>query len=235
MKRVGITIIILAITTIVFSGNNAARTTPNHSITDISWPNCDVKISKADSGIVGIGGGLALRPNPCLAREAANFKHLSVYVNTGYPGGKYVLKYQNFPKYCRHDDNKCLAYNYGYNSGLYDIKYSLIQGIIAKKWWLDVETVNSWSNNYETNRQTLVGTLDAINAFAAQQNVGFYSAGPQWNSLTGRWRNGYPAWLATGATLETDAKAACKAKSFTGGPIQLTQYTPRLDENYICT
>jgi hypothetical protein len=234
MRRAGITLIVLAVASFVFSTNKAAQAAPSRLVTDISWPNCTVNLSKADSGIVGVNGGLALRPNPCLAREAANFKHLSLYINTGYPGPKYGLKFQYFPKHCQAGNNQCLSYNYGYNSGLYDIKYSLAQGIIALKWWLDVESVNSWSNDYKINRQALIGTLDALNAVAGKNNVGIYSATPQWDSLTGSWRNGYPAWLATGSTQEIDAKTACRAKSFSGGPIVLAQFTPNLDKNYTC-
>lgn len=201
-------------------------------IPDVSWPNCGLNLAHVPMGIVGVTGGLALRPNPCLASEASNYKNLSVYVNTGYPGPRVAAQFQNQPKTCR--TKQCLAYNYGYNSGLYAINYALMNGIIAGRWWLDVETENSWDNDVKVNRAALLGMLDSINQFIGRGNVGFYSYPGQWNLLTGNWRNNYPAWAATGSTKLADAIKACRATSFSGGPILLAQYTPNLDANYIC-
>jgi hypothetical protein len=227
-------VIILAISLIWFTNTGTVLGTSNRLVTDISWPNCSLSIAKADFGIVGINGGLARRPNPCLAKEAGDYKHLSVYVNTGYSGASNGLKFQSSPRHCSAANNQCLAYNYGFNAGLYDIDYSLKQGVIADRWWLDVEIDNSWSNDYKINRQMLRGMLDAISSFAGKNNLGFYSTGLQWKIITGRWRNGYPVWFATGSTLKADAIATCAAKSFAGGPVLLAQYTPSLDANYIC-
>jgi hypothetical protein len=157
-----------------------------------------------------------------------------VYVNTAYPGIAYGRKFQHSPRDCSAGDASCLAYNYGYNAGLYDINHTLRLGIVANRWWLDVETDNSWDNNAQVNREALEGTLDAINRFAGSDRTGFYSSPSQWNLLTGNWRNGYPAWMATGGTDKTAAIKACSGKSFTGGPIVLTQFTPSLDQNYPC-
>ena len=207
---------------------------PSVLVPDVSWPNCNATLTNFESGIVGVTGGLALRPNKCLTSEAGLFKKVSVYVNTGYPGTKKASKFQNFPKKCARFNDKCLAYNYGYNSGLYDINYSLKSGVIAKHWWLDVETENSWSDTTKVNRQALQGTLDAISKFAGNTNVGFYSYPGQWNLITGNWRNHYPAWVATGTQSFTAAKQACVPPSFTGGPIIYGQYTPALDANFAC-
>jgi hypothetical protein len=40
--------------------------------------------------------------------------------------------------------------------------------------------------------------------------------------------------MATGSADETAAIKACSDKSFTGGPIVLAQFTPSLDQNYLC-
>jgi hypothetical protein len=157
-----------------------------------------------------------------------------VYVNTAYPGIAYGRKFQHLPRNCSAGDASCLAYNYGYNAGLYDIDHTLRLGIVASHWWLDVETDNSWDTNAQVNRKSLEGTLDAINRFAGSNRTGFYSSPSQWNLLTGSWRNGYPAWMATGSMDEAAAIKACSDKSFTGGPIVLAQFTPSLDQNYLC-
>lgn len=225
-------IILLAITIGWYGGGNPQR--QGRLVPDVSWPNCSLKVQKAEAGIVGITGGLANRPNPCLAYQAERFNQLSVYVNTGYPGTKRALKFQNSPKQCSVSDSKCLAYNYGYNSGRYDIDLSLKNAVIAKNWWLDVETENSWDDSTSVNRAALTGTLDVLMRFVSQQNLGFYSYPGQWNLLTGHWRNGYPAWVATGSSRAEDAINACKGPSFTGGQIVYGQFTPSLDQNYFC-
>lgn len=204
------------------------------TITDVSWPNCDIYLAPAEAGIVGVNGGLALRPNPCLRQEALSYKQLSVYVNTGYPGTRIARKFQSGPKDCAANDKVCRAYNYGYNSGVYDIKYSLMSGVIAKRWWLDVETENSWDKSSAVNRAALNGTLDALR-FVGQGNLGFYSYPGQWDDLTNNWRSGYPQWVATGSVERSDALKACHGSGFTGGPILLAQYTPELDANVVCS
>ena len=89
---------------------------------DVSWPNCNAKPPvNAAFGIVGVTGGLNFSQNPCLAKQAQWFSNLSLYTNTGYPGSYRGLDYQNYPNVCSASDLNCLAYNYGYNAGLYAI------------------------------------------------------------------------------------------------------------------
>ena len=203
------------------------------TITDVSWPNCSLSLKSAEAGIVGVNGGLDFTPNPCLNRQTSLYRQLSLYVNTGYPGYARAVKYINSPRQCSSQDAQCLAYNYGYNAGLYDISLTFLKGIIPVHWWLDVETENSWTTNVKVNRSALQGMIDAINLFAGRGQVGFYSYPGQWNLLTGKWHNNFPAWVATGSTKFPDAKQACQ-QSFTNGPALLGQYTPNLDQNYLC-
>src|SRR5579884_4343825 len=72
--------------------------------TDVSWPNCSSSIPKTAFGIVGINDGKGFSTNPCLQKEAGHFLNLSLYVNTGYPGPGYGLKYQNYPQACAATD-----------------------------------------------------------------------------------------------------------------------------------
>ena len=131
-------IILLGLSLIWITGDGTTRPPASSLVPDVSWPNCGLNLPKADIGIVGVTGGLALKPNPCLAHEAGLFKNLSVYVNTGYPGITKAAKFSDYPKLCSLKNEQCLAYNYGYNSGLYDIKYALLNGVVADRWWLDV-------------------------------------------------------------------------------------------------
>lgn len=228
------TVIILALV-IGWCSGSATSLKAADTITDVSWPNCTLREPPlGHHGIVGINGGLALRPNPCLAKQIGWFNRPSVYVNTGYPGPQRAMKFQHYPRNCSSRDERCLAYNYGYNSGLYDIKYASMQGVIADRWWLDVETENSWSDNTAVNRQALTGIKDAVSRYAGQGSIGFYSYPGQWDLITGQWHNGLPAWAATGSSLFDDARASCRQASFTGGKTMLAQYVPSLDQNITC-
>lgn len=205
------------------------------TLPDVSWPNCTLRNHPVGAeGIVGVNGGLSFHPNPCLGKQIGWFKSPSVYVNTGYPGLPRATKYKSYPKTCSTRDEKCLAYNYGFNAGRYDIKYGSLQGVIADRWWVDVETENSWSDDPLVNRQSLQGTADALTQYAGKDKVGFYSYPGQWNLITNHWHNYLPVWAATGSKNIQDAIEACNQDSFTGGQVLLAQYTPSLDNNIKC-
>jgi hypothetical protein len=225
---------VAALLVIVFA-TKPTGTSYRQVIVDVSWPNCG-KLPKDvfGTGIVGINGGLDFHPNPCLADESTWFSHYSVYMNTGYPGDARGRKFINSPRRCGFSESACLAYNYGFNAARYSIKYANTQNVHANTWWLDVETENSWTNNVLVNRQFLEGAITAIRQQVLVPTVGIYSAPHQWDEIVGPWLTRQPVWLATGSTSRADAAKACHGQSFTGGPIQLTQYTPRLDENFPC-
>ena len=201
---------------------------------DVSWPNCNAAApTKAAFGIVGVTGGLGFSPNSCLAKQAAWFKNLSLYVNTGYPGQSYGLKYQNAPNACASTDLNCLAYNYGYNAGQYALNYAASQGVTSTTWWLDVETMNSWTGDYAQNKSSLQGETDALKN-SGVTTVGVYSTTAQWQSITGSWQNGLPNWGATTWATAKQAAKYCTGHDFTGGGTWLLQFTGKLDQDYAC-
>ena len=104
----------------------------------------------------------------------------------------------------------------------------------ASTWWLDVENGNSWTDSTQQNRASLIGMIAALRHYTFLPTIGFYSYPGQWNIITGKWKNGYPVWVATGSTHRQDAVAFCKNENFTGGSTWLSQYTVGLDHNYIC-
>src|SRR4051812_30549263 len=58
---------------------------------DVSWPNCGATAPLgATWGVVGVTGGLSLHPNKCAVAETQWFRLVSLYANTGYPGGSRV-------------------------------------------------------------------------------------------------------------------------------------------------
>jgi hypothetical protein len=203
---------------------------------DVSFPNCSASISdKSAFGIVGVTGGLNFSQNTCLKAEAAHFVNLSVYTNTGYPGSSYALAYQNAPRTCGTTDLTCLAYNYGYNAGQYAFNYAQSNGVYSNTWWLDVETMNSWTNDTAQNQASLQGQIDALRSVGVV-TVGVYSTTAQWGTITGSWQNGLPSWGATTWTTAKQAAKYCTGHEFTGGPSYLMQFTPKrsLDQDYAC-
>lgn len=202
---------------------------------DVSWPNCGPSVQPtSNSGIVGVNGGKIFTLNPCFDSQIKWFKNLAVYLNTGYPGIKYAKKYASYPRSCQITDESCLAYNYGFNSAKFSISYVSLKPVLPQRWWLDVETSNSWNDDTKLNRRAISGTIDALKSYTSAHSVGVYSAPRQWQIITGGWRNGLPAWMATGSLSPEVGSLACLGKSFTGGPILMGQYTLKLDENYLC-
>jgi hypothetical protein len=207
----------------------------DQTIVDVSWPNCTyVPRVGFGLGIIGVTGGLNLRPNPCLVHEAAWFEHYAAYMNTGYPGTGVAHRYRSVPYICTSTQLDCLAYNYGFHAATYALQYAASQNVHSRLWWLDVETENSWSSDPQVNIADLQGAIDAVReqSFAL---VGFYSTPNQWRVITGGWRNGLPAWMGTGELSRVAASSACRAVSFTGGSIWLSQYTIVLDQNVSCS
>lgn len=225
----------------IFVGANAAALAQYQSGSsgvDVSYPNCSSAISKVSFGVVGTEGGLGFSQNPCLSAEAARFTNLSLYANTGYPGAASAnaQKYANSPKICVASDLNCIAYNYGYNQGLYAYNYAVSQNARSATWWLDVETANSWTTDVLQNQNSLQGEHDALAANGAT-TVGVYSTSAQWNSITGTWKNGWANWGATSWTSATQAQTYCTGHEFTGGQSLLMQFKSKrasIDQDVAC-
>lgn len=202
---------------------------------DVSWPNCRaVPPSEKQFGIVGVTGGLVFHPNPCLFEESHWFESFTLYMNTGYVGKARAAQYANYPQKCASSDEACFAYDFGYNSAMYALNYAASQYVHSSVWWLDVETENSWSTNMAYNRASLNGMVDAIRQHTILPTIGFYSYPGQWDTITGKWQNYFPNWVATGDVSAQKAAAYCSGQAFNDGPTWLTQYTTRLDNDYAC-
>lgn len=230
MGGLALLLIILTLDVVLLTGTSG----PESIGTDMSWPNCQSSPTYTAWGIVGVTGGLDFRPNPCQRVEAALFPRLALYMNTGWPGVNFHLQFKHYPKSCSAKDSNCLAYNYGYNAARYALNQARYQLLATRQWWLDVETENSWTANKTQNTSTLKGMLAAIKLAYPWDEVGFYSYPGQWTQLVGSWRPTAKAWIATGGVHLSDAKAACKLRSFTDGSVELGQYTPYLDQNLKC-
>jgi hypothetical protein len=147
------------------------------------------------------------------------------------------------------------AWQYGYNMATQDASWltsaaDAINGLesgvtIASapgsyRWWLDVETANSWqtgTSGVAMNLAVLEGMADVLASPA--YGVGAYSTSSQWDQITG----GTPAtsplygtsdWVP-GARTQSGAISNCAQSSFTGGTVMLTQWTSHsLDYDHAC-
>lgn len=237
MKRF-ISLIALAATIMTLAGNtaSAAPAYPSGATgVDVSYPNCGATIPKVAFGIVGVTGGLVYSENPCLAEQAKNFKDLSLYINTGLNASSSSSYYTAALQTCSGDVN-CAAYTYGKNAANEAIAYAKSQNVTSSRWWLDVETENTWNADVMQNRQSIQGAYDALIAHGAT-TVGVYSTTYQWQEITGGWQNNWPSWGATTWTTAKQAQKYCKDHEFTGGPSLLMQFRSKqskLDQDVAC-
>ena len=213
---------------------------------DISYPQCGHAYpSNAAFAIVGVNGGRVFSVNACLASELAwgGGAAAGLYANTGNPGpalSSFWPSGQTSPRVCdasKPDTAEC-AYDYGWNAAQQSLQTAqsaytslgITTSPTATRWWLDVETSNSWrsgsSANLALNVAALQGEFDYLRSAGVTQ-LGFYSTTSQWTSITGGTKvfSPAPSWGA-GSPSERAAKNLCAntVTSFTGGRLALVQY-----------
>jgi hypothetical protein len=225
---------------------------------DVSWPQCGTTLPRNQAfAIVGVNGGLANNTNPCLATQLSwaatstggtGQPRVALYVNTANPGhagswwptsntygGRVIW---NPYGTCSGAEDRACAYMYGYAKAYDNVKYRGVQSPASYLWWLDVETINTWSRDKAANAASLEGMTAYYQGIGAR--VGIYSTGYQWGiivgqvSLTSNLR-GLPSWLA-GANGVTGAKGMCSWPALTpGGKVTMTQFVANnLDYDYSC-
>ncbi len=219
---------------------------------DISYPQCGGAYPVGPSfAIVGVNGGLVFSANPCLANQIswAGGSRGQLYANTGNPGPALSSHWplgQTSPRFCdaANPDTADCAFDYGYNAAAHSFAtaqaaYAQL-GIAASssttRWWLDVETSNSWRADTTLNVAALQGEVAYLQDVAGVANIGFYSTQQQWNTITGGTLvfNARPSWLA-GASSIKDATSRCGRLGFTGAAIVYVQYPYQgFDANYAC-
>jgi hypothetical protein len=162
-----------------------------------------------------------------------------LYANTGNPGptlSSFWPKGQTSPRFCDavNSDTADCAYDYGWNSAQHSFQtaqsaYAMLQlaaSPAATRWWLDVETSNSWRSRARRalNVAALHGEVDALRNLGVNR-LGFYSSHYQWTKITGGSTAfaAYPSWLAGGRTLK-GARQLCTRPAFTGGATVMAQY-----------
>jgi hypothetical protein len=198
---VGVLAVVVVVVVIVWISGRSSPTTGY----DVSYPQCTGSYpSNPLFGIVGVNGGLASNANRCLsgelqwARDAPGQKRpkrppLSLYVNTGNPGGHHVADWPgggSTPVYgsCNGRLTDSCSYLYGEQRAAHS--YHLVAALDAAAartapWWLDVELVASWAGTYELNIAALRGFIAGLRTAGATGTIGIYSTSSQWKDITG--------------------------------------------------
>ncbi len=180
---------------------------------DVSYPQCGSSLPRDRAfAIVGVNGGLATKPNPCLATQLAWARRSSgtmpaqpkvqLYLNTANPGEvrDQVTTWPEFGQTpygpCDEGNTAACSWQYGWERAQHSVNTWFLPaartaGLDADParytWWLDVETINTWqsgsSEALARNRATLEGMTAYLAARGAQ--VGLYSTGYQWGLIVG--------------------------------------------------
>jgi hypothetical protein len=237
----------------------AAQASSTPTGNDVSYPQCGKKLPSGQAfGIVGVNDGLANTTNPCLAKEiawaqassgATSQPPVSLYVNTANPGNLVA----DWPKNntdpsgntvtdpygsCTGGDDQACAWQYGWNMADLDAQFRGVSNPGSYRWWLDVETINSWEPSTQHNRADLEGMVAYFKHLGS--DVGIYSTASQWGQIAGTVPSGTPLdslkdWIPGARTL-SQAKANCGSAPLTGGgQVTVTQWTTSpADSDYSC-
>lgn len=205
---------------------------------DISFPQCNAPLPKPPYAfaILGATGGKPFTDNPCLPQQfawaAATGSQPSVYFNLKAPIGSNAEEGTTGPSgTCTPTDERCRSYNFGYKSAQHAVAYVKSKALTPASWWLDVETMNSWSTNTSDNARVIEGAIDCLKGqgFA----IGIYSNPTQWKIIAGTYMPGLPVWTTT-APGAVEAPSFC-SRPFGGGQVTLVQYlSGGFDVNYVC-
>lgn len=226
--------------------------------TTSSTPPCGSSLPAGQAfGIVGVNGGTAATPNPCLAdqltwaatssRADAGQDGVQLYVNTANPG-EVIDQVTTWPTSgsnaygtCTGSNSAACSFEYGQQRAAYAVGVftSAAASTSASPypgshvWWLDVKTTNTWQttdpSRYENNRATLEGMSDHFTTLGAR--VGIYSTALQWGQIVGTVPSGSTLSpldsWLAGARTLNGAKGNCASPSLTGGRVAVAQYVSR--------
>lgn len=260
MPVVGLVVIVVVVAVIIWVTRSSSPTTGY----DASYPQCSGTYpTKPLFGIVGVNGGLANIPNPCIggelrwARDAPGQKRprqppLSLYIDTGNPGGHHVADWPSggtAPAYgsCNGLLTNACSYLYGEQRAARSYHLVAAHDSVAAKtapWWLDVELRASWAGTYRLNIAALQGFIAGLRNAGATGPIGVYSTSAQWKDITGltaqttstAFDGRLRDWVAGTEDTLAQAQQNCATGGFTGATPTLAQYRIRsLDADLRCT
>lgn len=200
---------------------------------DISYPQCPSRVPSGafGFGIIGVNNGKAMTQNPCMPAQLTWAKKgaadPSVYINTNSPpaGFKSPL--------CVSTDRVCLAFEYGRQAAAYAMSYVEKHAPGIERYWLDVESANTWSTDTHENASVLRGMIAGLTG--AGKSVGIYSTSYQFTRIAGNFSPGLDNWVPRPEAKRDTAGAFCRSTpSFGGGRVVMIQLWYTFDENYAC-
>jgi len=254
--RSGMTVVAV-LATVVLGGASAAvahaQTGSAPTGNDVSYPQCGIALPSGQAfGIVAVNSGVANATNPCLADEitwaqsstgTTNQPRVALYVNTANPGPHGVTDWpasNNNPiggrpvadpyGACTGADNPACAWQYGWNLAELDAQTRGVPNPGGYRWWLDVETINSWETKAANNRADLEGMVSYFRRIGG--TAGIYSTPKQWDPIVGKVTKSSPLyrlpdWIP-GATTLSRAKKNCALAPLTrGGTITVVQWSTK--------
>ena len=220
---------------------------------DVSYPQCGKAFPSGQAfGIVAVNAGLPNNTNPCLTEEISwaqrssggtRQPRASLYVNTADPGNHGIADWpanNSDPIFgnhvrdpygtCRGGNSQACAWQYGWNMAELDAQTRGVVHPGRYRWWLDVETVNSWQSRAQNNRADLEGMASYFRHIGA--TVGIYSTTGQWKPIVGTVRPASPLYRLPewrpGAKTLAQAKKNCRLAPLTGGgKVTVTQWVTR--------
>ncbi|MCC7366076.1 MAG: SH3 domain-containing protein [Dehalococcoidia bacterium] len=200
---------------------------------DISYPQCPSNTPTGSFGfaIIGVNNGRPLTKNPCFAaqmRWAAKGTHApQVYINSSSPPATFTTAA------CSATDAACRSYQFGRESARYAMNYVATQSVAVERYWLDVETMNTWSSDKVANAAVLRGMVEVLQG--SGKIVGIYSNSYQFGLIAGNYTPGLDTWIPRPeAKRETAAEYCRSTSSFGGGRLVMIQLWYTYDENYVC-
>ena len=224
---------------------------------DVSYPQCGRTLPAAPAfAIVGVNNGIVYSTNPCLGSEYAwgttatstTVPKVSLYVNTANPGpsSTHWPTGQSAPRPCPAAALTAdCSYDYGWNAAADSYARAVATigpaAASAAPWWLDVESVNSWTTDTSANAADIQGALDYFTTSPAAGGaglsgpVGIYTDASSWQAITSSTSAfaSYPSWVP-GASSLSGAQLNC-SRTITGGRVQYTQYPGgSIDGDYAC-
>jgi hypothetical protein len=235
---------------------------------DVSYPQCSTSLPRDRAfGIVGVNGGISTRANPCLAQQLTwawessgavlTQSKAQVYLNSSNPG-ELLTQVSTWPKAgvtpygsCTGTNSTACSWQYGFERAQNSVISFFTPAAQAARvdsqpgryrWWLDVETMNTWQSGSAAALARNRATIEGMTAYLTSRGgwVGIYSTNQQWAQIVGTVPASSPlagrdSWLA-GASSLTGAQAACARPALVpGGRVALTQYVQSgLDRNFSC-
>ena len=180
---------------------------------DVSHPQCDRDLpAGAAFAVVGVNGGVATRPNPCLTEQlewawestgsVPEQPPAQVYLNTANPGQVRGLV-TTWPSAgvtphgrCDGSNSTACSWQYGFERARDSVadffvpaarEADVVSLPSRYTWWLDVETSNTWQNGSDDARARNRASLEGMTAYLSSRGaeVGLYSTGRQWAQIVG--------------------------------------------------